>query len=509
MKKILSLILLFSMLLVVCACNPNTETSDEISVNVSENETSDVSKEESTEEEKGMTSPVIYELPDGETKNESYLVTVSTEKDPEKKTVDCYSAKVATGRNGLENVITEEMAFCYFDYNFSSPVYLTVTPNEEKMSAKVLPESAGVESEYKDGTLTVVLTKPVKLSIEFDGDIYHNLFVYANEYDERTPREDSPVVKYYGAGVHDVGEIRLNKGEVLYIAAGAVVYGNVVANNANDIIITGHGILDGSKIPHEMDGARKRMLDINNCNDVLIDGIIVRDASTWTCVIEKCKNVKILDMKQICYNFNSDGFDIVGSSDVLIDGAFIRNYDDNISLKAWSDRDCTNITMQNSILWADCAHNMLVGPEAKTADHENKFSNILFKNIDILESNEGSDFYRGVMSLTCSDSAVFENITWEDIRIERMTNGRFLNFRFSDDYGEKLGTAIRNVTIKNVTAKTRAGTKSYIYGTKDSPIENLTIENFTVAGEKLTHEYFGNPAKYITSFKIDGIEKDY
>ena len=152
---------------------------------------------------------------------------------------------------------------------------------------------------------------------------------------------------------------------------------------------------------------------------------------------------------------------------------------------------------------------MLVGPEAKTADHENKFSNILFKNIDILESNEGSDFYRGVMSLTCSDSAVFENITWEDIRIERMTNGRFLNFRFSDDYGEKLGTAIRNVTIKNVTAKTRAGTKSYIYGTKDSPIENLTIENFTVAGEKLTHEYFGNPAKYITSFKIDGIEKDY
>ena len=41
------------------------------------------------------------------------------------------------------------------------------------------------------------------------------------------------------------------------------------------------------------------------------------------------------------------------------------------------------------------------------------------------------------------------------------------------------------------------------------PIENLTIENFTVAGEKLTHEYFGNPAKYITSFKIDGIEKDY
>ena len=195
MKKLLSLILLFSLLLVVCACAPNNETSNEPSANLSEIENSDVSKEESTEEEKGMTSPIIYNIPEGETKNERYLVTVSTDKDTEKKTVDCYTAKVATGRNGLENVITEEMAFCYFDYDFSSPVYLTVTPNEEKMSAKVLPESAGVESEYKDGTLTVKLTKPVKLSIEFDGDIYHNLFVYANEYDKTTPRQDSPVVK--------------------------------------------------------------------------------------------------------------------------------------------------------------------------------------------------------------------------------------------------------------------------------------------------------------------------
>ncbi len=507
---VFTLISVFIPLFSACKANTSDVVTETQSESFSEETpVSETPVEESSEEEQGMTSPIIYPIPEGEEKSGDYFVTLHTDKDLSEKVVECYTAKVAVGREELKSVITENMSFCYFDYDFSSPVYLSIQPKEDKTTAKILPEIAGVESSYENGTLTVVLTKPVKLSIEFDGDIYHNLFVFANEFDKDAPEKGSFRGRYFGPGVHNAGEIRITKGQTIYIAGGAVVYGNIVADNADDIRILGHGILDGSKIPHKIGSERKKEIVLTGCDDISIDGIIIRDAASWTVMLDRCNNAELTDIKQICYNFNSDGFDIVSCDGVLIDGAFVRNYDDNISLKAGNDSDCVNVTMQNCVLWADCAHNMLIGPESKTANYQNKFANITFKNIDVLESNEESDFYRGVMSMTCSDSAIFDNIRWEDIRIERMTNGRFLNFRYSSDYGEKLGEAIKNIVIKNVSAKDFPKTKCFIYGTKDKPIESITIENFIVGDVKITHDYFEKNTKHVTSFTIDGEEKTY
>ncbi len=494
-KRALALGMLLMILAgLLVSCN-NHETADP----------TDGPEQNTNGKENGMTSPIIYPIPESEAVSGEYSVTVQTEKDPTPRPVGCYTAKVTTGSTDSDTVVlTEVMSFCYFDYDFSSPVILTVTPKERKAAAKVLPESAGVECSYADGTLTAVLTEPVKLSVEFDGDIYHNLFVFANRIDADAPEEGDPSVIYYGPGVHDAGEIRLGAGETLYIAGGAVVYGYVAADGADGARIMGRGILDGSKIPHGRNEARKHAVYIVDSNDFAADGIIIRDSSTWTFVLERCKNAAVTDLKEICHNFNSDGFDIVSCRDVLIDGVFVRNYDDNISLKAYGDYDCRNITMQNSVLWADRAHNMLVGPEAKSADFKNLFSNVTFKNIDVLRTT-----LSGAMGLACSDSAVFDDITWEDVRIERTANGRLLNFRFTSEYGSKLGTEIRNVYIKNVSVKELPKAQNNIIGRADAPIRNLVIENFTLVGAPLTHEYFRTDAEHVAAFTVDGDTRAY
>ena len=459
-----------------------------------------------------MEKPAVYTVPEGDEKSNDYIISVWTEDNAEKQSVDCFTAKVGTSANGLDSVSYEKMSFCMFDFDFSCPVYISVTPSGTRKNVAVLPESAGAEYSYENGTVLIKITRPSKLSVEFDGDIYHNLFVFAGEYDDNKPQASDENVIYYGPGCHDAGEIALDFDQVLYIDGGAVVYGHITASSADNIRICGSGILDGSKIDHSYYGQRKKMLDITNCKNLVIDGITLRDAPTWGVSLTYCEDVEINNVKQISYNFNSDGFDLMACENVVVDDAFVRNYDDNVSIKANGDRDSRNIIVQNSVLWADCAHNMLVGPEAKSAEYENVFSNITFRNIDVLESKETSEFYRGVMAMTCTDNSIFDGILWEDIRVERMTNSRMLNFRYSTDYGTYVGKVIRNVTVKNVTSKVPPTTPDLILGEEDRHIENVVIENMVVNGKRITHDNnnFGSTTlKFVDSLIIDGVEKQY
>ena len=168
--------------------------------------------------------------------------------------------------------------------------------------------------------------------------------------------------------------------------------------------------------------------------------------------------------------------------------------------------------MQNSVLWADCAHNMLVGPEATPATFENQFANITFHNIDVLEQKESSGFYKGVMAITCSDNAVYDGIRWEDIRVERMSDGQLINFQFSDDYGTTIGKTVRRVRLKNISSAMRPATADVIRGEVNSRFEDVTIDRYTIAGKRVTLEdNFSSTAlvRNIDSLRVDGVEKKF
>ena len=116
------------------------------------------------------------------------------------------------------------------------------------------------------------------------------------------------------------------------------------------------------------------------------------------------------------------------------------------------------------------------------------------------------------MAMTCTDNSIFDGILWEDIRVERMTNSRMLNFRYSTDYGTYVGKVIRNVTVKNVTSKVPPTTPDLILGEEDRHIENVVIENMVVNGKRITHDNnnFGSTTlKFVDSLIIDGVEKQY
>ncbi len=82
---------------------------------------------------------------------------------------------------------------------------------------------------------------------------------------------------------------------------------------------------------------------------------------------------------------------------------FVRNHDDNFSAKIHTGTAATNITLKNSTLWADRAHNMLIGPEAAGGT----FDQIRFDNIDVLENAQDDNVFPGVMAIMAADGGIY------------------------------------------------------------------------------------------------------
>ncbi len=504
MKKIIASILCLVMTLSLLAgCGSGSETS----------------KPESEEEQVKKAEILTYDY-SGSLLSDKYVVTVSDGEN--EQNVVCYKATTSVRQvstDGEGEIETEEMAFCCFDSDFASPVTVKVTPKEAFENCTVRPISEGIAPSSEDGSAVFEISEPCKLSVEFDDGIYTNLFIYAGRITDYGVDPTDENVVYYGPGEHDADFIRLRKGQTLYLAPGAVVYGRVYAKNENDISIVGRGILCGSKLDHKLNASRHHLCEFDRCNNVRIDGVIFLDSPTWTLFINKCDGVNVNDFKEITWYFNGDGIDVCNSHNVFIYDSFLRNSDDNISVKATDSSignanseylDIQTVIMEDCLLWADAAHNMLVGPESKYPAYENIFNDINFKDITVLEQHEESDFYKGALALTCTDNAVFRNITFQNIVIERMTNGQVINFRFSDDYATYYGKTIENINVANVNCLCTPSKRDTIIGMSSRHIGNIRIEDYTVEGKKVTHDSGEiGQALFVDSLDIDGDEREY
>lgn len=355
------------------------------------------------------------------------------------------------GENSLDNtgVTRTLMGFVMFTDSFSKPVKVRIKRQGAPFGkVEVRPSAYNIRPKRIDGqTIELTLKSPSqKVSVEFDGDRDHNLFLIPDLPDDNRPAANEPNIIYYGAGEHNAGEISLKSGQRLYLDEGAVVYGRVVANDAHDIAIEGRGILCGSRNDHNFT-SRQVLAELVNCSDIRIEGIMMRSSPSWTVAAYGCKGLHIDNMKHICWMRNSDGIDICGTSDVSIRNCFMRNYDDNISLKVmkWHSAYVENITIEDCVFWADCAHNLLVGPESQVGY---MMRGIRFSRCTLLEGRETADPWRGMIAIMVSDEGAFEDVTFEDITIDNARGG----MPFSVDFCryETIGRKAKHITLHNI-----------------------------------------------------------
>ena len=426
----------------------------------------------------GPAKVVVYPAPEGEKASGDYTVEVAG------RPVFVYSANVLHGGPA---------SFAYFD--FDGRVEVKVTVRRDLSKAVIRPLSFGLTPAVEGRTIRFALDRPRNMSIEPDGRYERPLLLFANPLETARPDPAARGVKYFGPGIHTPGRIKLGDGETLYVAGGAIVKGGVLAEG-NDITITGRGIIDGLQYARN-EGPTPQPIHIRRSRNVRVDGIIVKDAWTWSFVIAGSRDVRVDNVKVIAARGpNNDGIGTLNSRDVTITNCFIRTDDDCITAKGdgWPGRDkaldgwpVDGLTVTGCVLWTDRAHIWRLGCESWAAG----MRNMTFTDIDVLH-RDGP----WLLTVQPAEEMRMENVRFENIRVNGEGQDKLIEvFPAPTKWTRRRHTPgnVRNVLFKDilVTGPRPEGGQGLIkvHGLDaQHTVEGVTFQNVIRHGRRLTQD---------------------
>ncbi len=305
-------------------------------------------------------------------------------------------------------------------------------------------------------------------------------------------------------------------------------YGLLLAKGQKNISVKGKGVIDGrgfdcalnflnqvhlgfleDTTKNDRVTKRPKLIYFRECEDVVIEGINLRNSAEWTLVTDQCENLTISGILMDSKNYwNNDGLDIVDCRHVLIKDSFIDASDDAICFKSHSaEHLCEDIEVRNCV--------------ARSSASAFKFGTVSrggFKNIRII-NNKVFDTHRSAITIQSVDGGEIENILVDGLEAVNTSNAIYLRTGIRWNNG-KMGY-LRNITLSNIkvevpATKADAGysyegpiedlprnvSPSGIVGIPELPIENVTLKNVEIiypgGGNKL-YAYRGTSPEELDS----------
>ncbi len=298
----------------------------------------------------------------------------------------------------------------------------------------------------------------------------------------------------------------------------------IYAGNASNITLEGLGTIDGRGTPEAFPknagsggkDMRPRLIRFENCNNVTFSGLTFLRPAFWGLHLVDCKKVHVNGIK---INFrnngaNNDGLDIDGCEDVLIENCDLNTGDDAICLKS-SLHPCRNFVVRN------CRVTSHTAPLKFGTSSSGGFINIKVENCFFY------DCPMGAIKLQIVDGGTMENIEISRITVKdggspifiRLANrGRIytkntytgtniLNEKESE--GATVGS-IKNIRISDVVAEVtfpdRSLDRKAKYKRVNYESEEKTEREKAQAGPIMIA---GIPGHYIENVKLENITISY
>lgn len=278
-----------------------------------------------------------------------------------------------------------------------------------------------------------------------------------------------------------------------------VIYGNKVRN----IRITGGGAIEGQpeyfQKPYRYNEWTKEDCDaaleaglplvctrwknrisniyLYDCQDVRIDNISLLNSSAWPCHLRFCERIYLEGIyvySKLETAANTDGFDIDGCKDIVINNCIMEVGDDGICFKStkWKDgfRNCENAVVSNCIVQSSSTA-LKIGSESHGVIRNIKFNNCIVRNTN------------RAITIFCRDGNLVSDITYSNIEVECRRysvswwgSAELFRLLTSKRRADTPCGTIRNVTMKDIHAKVEGS--SWIRGFEGMQnIENIRIEN--------------------------------
>lgn len=369
----------------------------------------------------------VHPAPAGEPLSPDYQVQV------EGRELPVYVAKVAPAEPARRWKAMDDKANSadYFataafgTFDMQGPVTVSITCTQAIQSVRLLPSSLQLRPVVEGRTVRVTLPEPKPVTVEVNGNWVGALHLFANPFETDPPTANDPRVIYFGPGIHEITHLVVTNNQTVYVAGGAVVRGVIgpdepyrissysglrtfsptLVLQGTNITLRGRGIIDGSRCT-----THARNLVMVRGSDIRLEGVILRDSSTWTIPIRQSERVRVDGVKLLGYRANSDGIDICNSREVTVERCFIRTLDDLIVVKTDAGQgESRGIVARNCVLWNEVAHALSIGAELRQ-----NVEDVRFTDCDVIH-DKGREW---TLRVYHCDSARIRNVRFENLRIE-------------------------------------------------------------------------------------------
>jgi polygalacturonase len=257
----------------------------------------------------------------------------------------------------------------------------------------------------------------------------------------------------------------------------------IAGKNLENIAIRGMGTIDGQGANFKYkNGPRPKNIYIENCSDVLIEGIRMRGAGSWMQHYRRCNRLTIRDIAVFYHvSYNNDGLNIDSCRDVVITGCTIDSDDDAIVLKSLSLAPCENVAISDCVVSSHC-NSIKMGTESGGG-----FQNITVTNCTICSPRFSKVIYgrqRGLagVALEIVDGGTLDRVAISNLTIRGVTVPIFMRLgnraRLYEEDQSKPGVGkFSNVIISNIIATECSQIGCSITGLPGHLIENVTLSN--------------------------------
>lgn len=220
------------------------------------------------------------------------------------------------------------------------------------------------------------------------------------------------------------------------------------------------------------------------CTNVVVQDIMLRNSASWMQNYIACKNLIFEGMRvENQANYNNDGLDPDGCTNVIVRNCFINAEDDAMCLKGCSSLPTQNVLIENSTFVSTCNAFKL------GTDTQGDFRDILVRNVtlggvpDSLVSIEGRECSTGI-TLATVDGGNVENIVIQNAVINQARCPVFIRIgnrgRVIPGREKPAPGYLRHIVIENVSGERNYIQGSLISGIPGHIIEDVYISNYHV-----------------------------
>ena len=305
----------------------------------------------------------------------------------------------------------------------------------------------------------------------------------------------------------------------------------IYAFEENNIAVTGEGLLDGqadndhwwpmrAKAKADADALvamadkdvpvsqrifgedhylRPNFFQPYRCNNVLIEGIGIRNSPMWELNPVLCRNVTVRNVKIASFGPNNDGCDPESSTDVLIEGCVFETGDDCIAIKSGRNRDgrrvgvaCENIVIRDCTM-KDGHGGVSLGSEGSGGIH-----NVFVDNCRM----DSPNLQRALRLKTNSfRGGSYENVYFTNVTVGQVAEAVIEVDFFYPEYANREGLGgpfqplVKNVVVERVISQ-KSKRALYLRGYPDAPL----------SGVRIAHCSFNNVAENDVIENVKGLD---